>query len=194
MRKTTRMSDAITKTPTRANSKGEPNDRKQGESKRNKSAGASANYFEAFNSVFKTKETEGAEEEDGNIEEIVEERGLSLEGEDSKKPSADDEIQEGEVNQDFGRDINDNVGYSKELNSGEPEKLDASSSERDNREKKGKKRGKVDSKSRNQAGKRETRSQGVVLTTKPSPALSHLATKPILKGVEPSSALSQSDN
>ena len=63
MRKTTRMADAITKTPTRANSKGEPNERKQGESKRNKSEGASTNYYKAFNSMFKTKETEEADEE-----------------------------------------------------------------------------------------------------------------------------------
>ena len=127
MRKTTRMSDAITKTPTRANSKGEPNNRKQGESKRNKSAGASTNYFKAFNSMFKTKETGEADEEDGDIEENVEERGLSLEEEDSKKPSADEEIQEGEVNQD-GRAINKNDVYSKRFNCRLQEKLDASSS------------------------------------------------------------------
>jgi len=183
MRKTTRMSDAITKTPTRANSKGETNDRKQGESKRNKSAGANTNYFEAFNSMFKTKETGEADEEDGDIEENVEERGLSLEEEDSKKPGADEEIQEGEVNQD-GTAINKNDVYSKRVNSGLQEKLDASSSERDNREKTGKKRGKADSKPRNQAEKRETRSQGVA----------YLATKSILRGAEPSSVLSQSAN
>jgi hypothetical protein len=76
MKAFTRMANAITETPTRPG-KDKPSERQQGDSKRTKPAGGDTNYYDAFNSIFNTKEKEEGEEEAGDIEE---EREVSLGG------------------------------------------------------------------------------------------------------------------
>ena len=55
MKTFTRLSNAITETPTRQGSKEKPSERQQGVSKRVKSG--DNNYYNAFNKLFYTKET-----------------------------------------------------------------------------------------------------------------------------------------
>lgn len=60
MKQFTRLANAITETPTRPGSKEKPSERQQGVSKKSKAGGG--NYYDAFNNMFYTKDTEAKED------------------------------------------------------------------------------------------------------------------------------------